>query len=168
MSVPLRVEDAGTFEFNSALPLRRHYVSRPMRRIAGIGAIAGLLTVVGLAGVGAVTLINSITTNSNLTLVGDSSTAGLQAVAGTAHRAYGYVTVAGSVSNVGNHRASNIEAIVELLDSENRTVQLDKAMVQYAAVPAGDAAPFRVIVPDDASAVGYRLSFKHSDGRSIN
>ena len=168
MSVPLRIEDVRVVECEMQRPLRRRRVSRRMRRLAGVGTISVILSVLGLAGVGAVTLLNGITSASNLHLVGDASSAGLHAVAGSAHRAYGYVTVTGSVTNTGSRRTSNVEAIVELVDSENRTVQLDKAIVAFAAVPVGDAAPFRVIIPDDSNAIGYRLSFKHPDGRSID
>ena len=168
MSVPLRIEEVGIVEFDAPQPLRRKRLSRRMRRLAGVGAIAALFSVLGLAGVGAVTLLNNITSSSDLRLVGNASTTSLHAVTGSAHRSYGYVTVSGSVYNVGGKRASNVEAIVELLDSENRTVQLDKAVVAFASVPSGDSAPFRVLVQDDKAATGYRLTFKHTDGRSIN
>ncbi len=168
MSVPLRIEHATVAECKPQRPLRRRRAPRRARQLAGIGAICGLLSVLGLAGVGAVTLLGGLTSHGDLKLVDNGTTSGLQAVAGTAHRAYGYVTVTGSVENTGNRGRSNVEAIVELIDSQNRTVQVDKSMVAFAAVPAGDSAPFRVMVQDDATATGYRLSFKHPNGRSIN
>jgi hypothetical protein len=168
MSVPLRIEHISVDERDVPRPLRHRRVSRRMRRLAGFGAISALLSVLGLAGVGALTLLNCITSTSNLQLVGSGSTGALHAVAGSAHRSYGYVTVSGSVSNTGSHRTSNVEAVVELIDSQNRTVQLDKSTVAVAGGQPGDTSPFRVIVQDDPSAVGYRLSFKHPDGRAID
>jgi hypothetical protein len=168
MSVPLRIEHASVVEYNVSRPLRRRRVSRGMRRIAGIGAVTALLTVLGLAGVGAVTILNNVSTAANLNPVSAVSSSSLHALAGSAHRAYGYVTVTGSVTNTGAHGTSNVQAIVELIDRENRTVQLDKAMVEAATVAAGNSAPYRVIVQDDANAVSYRLSFQHPDGRAID
>lgn len=168
MSVPLRIAYPCGAEHNVPRPLRRRRVSRRARRLAGVAAISALLSVLGLAGFGAVTLLNGITSGSDLHLAGEGSSAGLHVASVTARRAFGYVTVTGSVSNAGRSRASNVQAIVELVDSQNRPVQLDKAMVAFAAVPAGDSAPFRVMVRDDSSAKAFRLSFKHPDGRSIN
>lgn len=168
MSVPLRIEHSGV-----ASPERCHFtprrrrISRPVRRMAGIGAISAALSILGLAGVGAVTLLHGLAGSSDLHLLNTGSSSGLSAVMGSAHRANGYVTVTGSVSNRSGRLASNVEAVVELIDAQNRTVQLDRSMVAFASVPSGNCAPFRVIIPDDSNATGYRLSFKHPDGREL-
>jgi hypothetical protein len=168
MSVPLRIEE--TAPAKSVLKphyVRKRRISRRARRLIGVGALSATLSILCLAGYGAATIIHGLSAGRDLPLIGAGSANGLSAVMGSARRADGYVTVTGSVSNIGSDRKADIEAVVELVDSQNRTVQVDKSMVAFASVPSGQTAPFRVMIPDDTTATGYRLTFMHPDGRAI-
>jgi hypothetical protein len=57
---------------------------------------------------------------------------------------------------------------VELLDSQNRTLQMQTALIAYDPLPVGQAAPFRVEMADNAHAAGWRVSFRQMLGAPLN
>ena len=173
MSVPLRVE---CYRFEDAEPFKiskpstktvRRRVIRPFSRLVTISAISIVFSVLGLAAVGAMTLMRGFAAGGDLKPIGQSSFGPLSSVVGSVHRSEGFVTVTGSVSNPGGAAASDVQAIVELVNGKNQTVQIERAMIAFGGVSAGQSSPFSVTVTDEPTAVGYRLNFRHADGRSI-
>jgi hypothetical protein len=85
-----------------------------------------------------------------------------------AERRLGFVTVVGNVINRSRHTQPRVEAIVELLDGHDQTVQVESSLLPFDPLGVGESAPFRVELPDDAHAVAYRVRFKHFLGSRLD
>ena len=170
MSVPLRVEQFVVMPTQSgdcfAAPVPKR-VSRHVRKFVAISVISGVLSILALAAVGAMTLLHGLGGGPELCQVASSANTHMSSTVGSVRRANGYVTVVGTVENLAGAGASQVVAVVELTNSENHAVQVEKAMLPYSKVEAGHSSPFCVVVPDDAGAVGYRISFTRADGQAI-
>jgi hypothetical protein len=106
---------------------------------------------------------------SGLHLIASPSPKGRVALgSATVERRLGYVTVTGAVVNCSARSLSRIEAVVELLDRQNRPLQLESGLVTFDPLPKGESSPFRVELPDNARAVAYRVRFKQLLGAALN
>jgi hypothetical protein len=85
-----------------------------------------------------------------------------------AERRLGFVTVTGDVKNRSAKSQSRVEAVVELLDSRNHTLQMESSLIAFDPLAAGESAPFRVELADDPNAVAYRLHFKRLLGPRLD
>lgn len=75
-------------------------------------------------------------------------------------RSAGFVTVTGNFRSQAPRPLYDLEAVVELLDSRQRTLVVEDSLVPFSPVRPGDAAPFQVEVQDAPQAVAYRVSFR--------
>jgi len=173
MSLPMRWEDPESYEpipvpTLTLKPTRKTRLSRRqrVRAFCGIVALSGLC---GLAIVGAATVVNALRPAPQLRLVA-SSDFGAKATLASASvdRKLGFVTVSGTVLSHNSQALPRVEAVVELLDAQNRTVQVEDGMVSFDPLPPGQAAPFHVEVTDVPQAVGYRVRFRQLDGLCLN
>ena len=171
MSLPMRWEDPEAYEPTLVLadkPVRRTRLSR-RRRVRAIGVFTGLSIVCGLAAIGAGSIVSALRPAPELHLV---ATTGLGAkttlASASVERKLGFVTVSGSVLSRNSKAMPRVEAVVELLDAQNKTVQVDSGMVAFDPLPSGEAAPFRVEVTDVPQAVAYRVRFRQLDGLCLN
>lgn len=172
MSLPMRWEDPEVVEsipVPAMKPIRRAGLSRRQR----LRAICGFITlsaVCGLAVIGANSVVNALRPAAELHLAASSVGAGVKATLASAsvERKLGFVTVSGTVLSRYGQAMPRVEAVVELLDAQNRTVQVDSGMVAFDPLPAGEAAPFRVEITDVPQAVGYRVRFRQLDGFCLN
>jgi len=80
---------------------------------------------------------------------------------------YGYVTVYGDVENHTNKTLRNVEAVVELLDSQRHVVGVDSAVTEIAALRPGEESPFRVQSLQPNGVAAYRVRFRQLLGPSI-
>ena len=169
-NLPLRVEEFDHSESESVFHKRTastRRISKKYRMFVMLAAVSGLMSVLCLASIGAVTLYHGVFGSAELRCMTSTSAAGLDANVGNVHRDCGYVTVTGSVANNLNMKAAGLEAVVELVDASNRTIAVDRSGIAFNSVAPGQTAPFSVMVRDNNSAVGYRVTLQHSDGRSI-
>ena len=172
MSLPLRW-DQPELPAHAEQPLRSPHRRRRPARIARIFAAITLLTagssVLVLAGVGARTAWSNIHAGSDLKLI-DPVIDRPQVALSTpsVERRLGFVTVTGTVANAASIAQHNVEAVVELVDPENRTVRMESAMIAFDPLGPKQSAPFRVEIPDDSRAVGYRVRFKKLSGESLD
>src|SRR5581483_9919082 len=83
-------------------------------------------------------------------------------------RRLGFVTVTGDVRNQSARSQSRVEAVVELLDSRNHTLQMESSLIAFDPLAAGESAPFRVELADDPHAVAYRVHFKRLMGPRLD
>jgi hypothetical protein len=83
-------------------------------------------------------------------------------------RNLGFVTVTGNLHNLSARPLSHVEAVVELLDPQGGTVKMESALIGQDTLAAGENAPFRVEMEDNAHAVGYRVHFRKLLGSSLN
>ncbi len=169
-SLPLRAENFNHTVSESVFQKRSataRNVNRKYRMVAIIAAFCGLIGILLLASVGTVTIYHGVFGSTDLRCMTTASTGGLAANVGDVHRDCGYVTVTGSVANSQDMQAAGVEAVVELLDASNRTIAVDRSGIAFNSVSPGQSAPFSVMVRDNSSAVGYRITLQHSDGRSI-
>jgi uncharacterized iron-regulated membrane protein len=167
----MRWEDAEVFEPTPVLtmkPNRKTRLSRRLRLRALFGVVAlGMLC--SLAAIGATSVIRALRPAANLRLVASPGTGAKATLASASvERKLGFVTVSGSVLSRNGQAMPRVEAVVELLDAQNRTVQVDAGMVAFDPLPAGEAAPFRVEVTDSPQAVAYRIRFRQLDGLCLN
>jgi hypothetical protein len=127
-----------------------------------------LSTVCGLAVIGAMSVVNALRPPSDLHLVRSSDTGARATLASAAvDRKLGFVTVSGTVLSRNPQALPRVEAVVELLDADNRTLQVESGMVAFDPLPSGQAAPFQVEVTDVPQAVGYRVRFRQLDGQYL-
>lgn len=179
MSVPMRKEDLERYApvptpTPAEPPLRvehtrrrpRPSLRRRLRAALGIGVFSALC---GLTIFGAGAAVNALRPAPGLHLI-SSPEAGAKAVLDSAsvERKLGFVTVSGTVLSHAGKSMPRVEAVVELLDAQNRTVQVESGMVAFDPLPSGQAAPFRVDVTDVPQAVGYRVRFRQADGFCLN
>lgn len=164
MSVPLRWQEPEITQepiHAPRIPLRRRPSRRTkrMRVTLAVGAaclLMGACTALGIR-IGSASVNNA----QGLHLVSAPSSSGRVTLTNaTLERHLGFVTVTGNVFSRAKNAVPNVEATVELLDSKNQTVQMGAALIAYDPLPAGQSAPFRVEMLDDARAVGYRVRFR--------
>ena len=155
---PLRIEQ----------PLRRTRIfSR--RRLRAVDGVTAVVTLCGLAIVGAGTVLGALRPTAELQLIASSGSGAKATLASASvERKLGFVTVSGTVLSHDLQALPRVEAVVELLDAQNKTVQVDSSMVAFDPLPSGEAAPFRVAVTDVPRAVGYRVRFRQLDGLCLN
>ena len=169
----MRWEDPEPFEPTPAptpvmRPVRRARLSR-RQRLRAAGALLMLSAVCGLAVIGAVSVVNAFRPAPALHLVRSSDTgARATLTSASVDRKLGFVTVSGTVLSHNPQALPRVEAVVELLDADNRTVQVESGMVAFDPLPSGQAAPFQVEVTDVPRAVGYRIRFRQLDGLCLN
>ena len=173
MSLPMRWEDPESNETISVptlslKPMRKARLSRRQRLRAFCG-VAAFSALCGLAIIGACSVVNALRPTPELQLR-TSSEAGAKATlaSATVERKLGFVTVSGSVLSHNSQALPRVEAVVELLDAQNRTVQVESSMVAFDPLPSGQAAPFQVEVTDVPRAVAYRVRFRQLDGLCLN
>jgi hypothetical protein len=149
-------------------PKRRARLSRRQRLRAACAVIA-FSTLCGLAVIGAASVVSALRPTTELHLVASSDTgAKATLVSASVDRKLGFVTVSGTVLSRNSQAIPRVEAVVELLDAQNRTLQVESGMVAFDPLPSGQAAPFRVEVTDVPQAVGYRVRFRQLDGLCLN
>jgi hypothetical protein len=179
MSLPMRWEALEPYETKSApvetAPLltieksvRKTRLS-VRRRLRAVGGVIAFTALCSLALVGAGTVVNALRPATELRLAPTSGTAAKATLASaSAARKLGFVTVSGTVLSHNSKALARVEAIVELLDAQNKTLQVDSGMVAFDPLPSGQAAPFRVEITDAPEAVAYRVSFRQLDGFCLN
>jgi hypothetical protein len=149
-------------------PLRR----RRTRRAKGVRlllSLVGCVAIVALAGAGVRSLALGEGRADALHLAVTAPTSGQVTLLGAkTERRLGFVTVTGSVANRSAHAQSHVEAVVELLDAHNRTLQLESSLVSFDPLDKGETAPFRVELADDSHAVGYRIHFRQLLGPRLD
>ncbi len=169
MSVPMRWERMEPASPPVApSPLRRR---KPRRRRALRVAVLlfGSLGMFGLAAVGVRSLALSIGAPPTLTLARFAPSGGQVALVGAqAERRLGFVTVTGNVVNHSHNAQPRVEAVVELLDPQNQTVQMESSLLPFDPLDKGESAPFRVELTDDTRAVAYRVRFKQFLGSRLD
>lgn len=179
MSLPMRWEDPEAYEPTpaptpAAPPLRMEKAQRKARtsvrrRVRAVCGIVVFATLCGLAVVGAGSVVNAMRPTPGLHLIA-SSDVGAKAVLNSSsiERKLGFVTVSGTVLSHTSQALPRVEAVVELLDAQNKTVQVESGMVAFDPLPSGQAAPFHIEVTDVPQAVGYRIRFRQLDGLCLN
>ena len=182
MSLPMRWDNPESYEPTPGpalvvKPMRKARLSRrqSLRAFCGVIVLAALCGVkvlaalCGLAAAGAAGIVGALRPAAELQLVA-SSEAGAKATLASAsvERKLGFVTVSGTVLSHNSQAIPRVEAVVELLDAQNRTVQVESSMVAFDPLPSGQAAPFQVEVTDIPQAVAYRVRFRQLDGLCLN
>jgi hypothetical protein len=168
----MRWEHGSEPEAPSALPgtsLRRRRASRRSRlvRLTLCGALCSVLG--GLTVVGTQSALNAARAAAGLHLVASSAPKGKVALgSATVERRLGYVTVTGDVVNRSARSLTRIEAVVELLDKQNRPLQLESGLITFDPLPRGESSPFRVELPDNVRAVAFRVRFRQLLGAALN
>jgi hypothetical protein len=169
MSVPMRWERRiEPISPPAAPPLRRR---KPRRaRVLRTALIwIGCLGLLGSVAVGVHSMAFNASAPSLLRLARVAPSRG-QVVMGAAQaeRRLGFVTVTGSVTNRSRSAQPRVEAVVELLDRRNQTVQVESSLLDFDPLGVGDSAPFRVELPDDTHAVAYRIRFRRLLGPRLD
>jgi hypothetical protein len=171
MSMPLRWEEPPSQEpvdSPQSTPKRRRRTA-PIRRMIGATLILTLALSVGtLTTIGAQSVWNSVRPAQTLRLDarpgGSEVSTGLPAV----ERHLGFVTITGSIASHVDRPLAQVEAVVELLDSQNQTVQLESGLIAFDPLMPGQTAPFRVDLPDNTRAVAYRIRFRQLSGAALD
>lgn len=171
MSLPMRWEESTPSPVTAPdwSPKHRRRTVPALRLAIAATILLSILSILGLAGVGAMTVFHHWSVAPELqpvTEIAPGSKVALGLV--TIHRQLGFVTVTGSVASQITSPLSDVEAVVELLDSQNRTLTMESAMISFRLLSPKQSAPFRVEVPDDSHAVGYRIHFKKLDGEALD
>ncbi len=83
-------------------------------------------------------------------------------------RRVGYVVIAGSVVNRAPATLVRVEAVVDLLDADRRTLSTQTAMIDRDSIAPGQASRFQLVMPDEPVAKAYRLHFKRMYGADLN
>ena len=166
MSVAMRWEMEAEPE-NPAAPLKRRAPRRRNRLRAMIVISLAVLLSAGV-GVAAQKTIQALRPAPDLRL--DNSGPGSQVglTGASVERRLGFVTITGSVTNRQAANLPQVEAVAELLDAQQRPVQMEAALVGSRALGAQANAPFQVILPDNAQAVSYRVRFRELAGADLN
>ena len=100
----------------------------------------------------------------------DAAPAGTMAtaVAPKIVRHVGFVVVTGRLVNRTGASLDRVEAVVDLLDGDRRTLSTQAAMVERDSIAPGQAASFQLAMVDVPEAQAYRLRFKKLYGSDIN
>ncbi|HZP81136.1 MAG TPA: FxLYD domain-containing protein [Chthonomonadaceae bacterium] len=169
MSVPMRwetpVETAAPERAPAPLRRRRVRRARRLRALLGLMGSAAILAL-GAAGVRSLALG---TRPAELRLLAAAPSSQQVRLGGAkVERRLGFVTVTGDVRNQSARSQSRVEAVVELLDSRNHTLQMESSLIAFDPLAAGESAPFRVELADDPHAVAYRVHFKRLMGPRLD
>ena len=152
---------------NPAVLLKRR---APRRRNRLRGMVVVSLAVLLSAGVGvaAQKTIQALRPAPDLRLdnSGPGSQVGLNGA--SVERRLGFVTITGSVTNRQAANLPQVEAVAELLDAQQRPLQMEAALISPHAFGARADAPFQIILPDNAQAVSYRVRFRELAGADLN
>ena len=172
MSVPLRWQEPEIIQeplFAPQPPLRRRAPRRVARMRVAFGLGVACLTMSACTALGFQIGKANAASTPTLRMVSMPAANGQVALTnGTLERKLGFVTVTGSVFSRAKHNLSQVEAVVELLDSQNRTLQMQSALVAYDPLPVGQSAPFRVEMSDNPRAAGWRVHFRQMFGASLD
>lgn len=169
MSAQLRQHDVArtqTFrESFSPLPKRNARPQRSGRWRVALGL--SMLMLCGVVGLGTSAAMRQ--TSSDLKLIREQTSGNRVALTTAAvERRLGFVTVTGTVTNHSRRSLPHVEAVVELLDEAGRTVGLESALLAFDTLRAGEQAPFRVEMQDQAHASGYRVHFRQLLGPAVD
>ncbi len=149
-------------------PMRKARLS-PRQRLRAFCGVTAFSALCGLATVGAFSIVNALRPAPALQLRTTPETGAKATLASASiERKLGFVTVSGTVLSRNSQALPRVEAVVELLDAQNRTVQVESGMVAFDPLPSGQAAPFQVEVTDVPQAVAYRVRFRQLDGLCLN
>jgi hypothetical protein len=77
-----------------------------------------------------------------------------------ATRRFGYVTVIGEARNLVQRPLSNVEAVVELYDSQNAIIAVESGLIGVRSLSPNDNAPFNVTLREPGHAVSFRVRFR--------
>lgn len=154
--------DASTDEGPVKTASLRGYLKRLIARTL-IGTAAVVLLVIGLF-----SLVLNGAQEPPLSL--DSTPAGTvaSAVAPKVVRHLGFVSVTGKMVNRSSATLDKVAVVVDLLDSNRRTLRTQSAMVALDKIAPGQATGFQCEMADDPKANAYRLHFKTLFGEDIN
>lgn len=83
-------------------------------------------------------------------------------------RRLGFLNVTGEVVNQTNNPLIHVEAVVELVDSVGKVVQTSSNLVEFDPLPARGKSGFSISLPDNTSALSYRVQFREMLGRNLN
>lgn len=171
MSMPMRWDHAVAPEASghSEAPLRRRRARKNRRPLRLMLAFVCCAIVGGTAVVGAQALFRAFQPVPALRLL-KSETPGTSVALSSAgvERSVGFASVTGNVENRTAKPLVNVEAVVELLDAQNKTLRVESALLAFDPLPAGVSSPFRVELMDDSRAVAYRVRFKKLLGPSLD
>ncbi len=172
MSVPLRWQDPADFQEPIPSPVlaprrRARRRTQPLRVITILSALCLAMSACTALGV-RIGRANAASASSLRLVSTPSATGRVLLTNASVERRLGFVTVTGNVFNRSHQKLSNVEAVVELLDSHNRTVQVESALIAFDPLPSGQAAPFKVEMPDSANAVGYRTAVRTMFGSPLD
>lgn len=170
MSVPLRWQDPEPTEpivFPTSSKIRKSRSAGRRRLRVFCGSVVAL-AFGSLAVIGAASLMPDRTSSSLHLLASNAAEARASLVSASSLRRLGFVSVTGSVLSHDRNALPKVEAVVELLDAQNHTVQVESGMVAFDPLPAGVDAPFHIEVTDVPQAVAYRIRFRQLDGVCLN
>jgi hypothetical protein len=174
MSVPMRWQqpvepiEPQKAEQRRTVP-QRQQSARRARRTRVNGAMFMLMTVCACAAVGLRFTGWQVAQQHGLTLVQTQSGHAQVALTGSSiERNLGFVTVTGNVQNRAAHSLAHTEAVVELLDAQNRAVGVESALIGQDSLAPHETASFRVEMEDNHHAVGYRIHFRKLLGSILN
>ncbi len=172
MSVPLRWQEPVEFQEPVSTPAlspqrRTRRRTKPLRAIAIMSALC--LTMSACTALGVRIGSANAAATSFLRMVSTPNANGRVLIANAnVERRLGFVTVTGSVFNRSHQKFSNVEAVIELLDSHNRAVQVESALIAFDPLPSGQSAPFKVEMPDSANAVSFRAGVRTMFGAPLD
>jgi hypothetical protein len=93
--------------------------------------------------------------------------AAIEVVEAAAHRDQTDLNIDGTLKNTGERVANELVIIVDVLDSDKRTLTTQKGGSDPVSIEAGEEGEFHARMPLPARAVYFRLSFEESGGRYL-
>jgi hypothetical protein len=169
MGYPLRWEQLAVRE--DSIPVVEKNPERPtslrsyFRKLIAVTA-AGSTLLIGV-GIG----VSSVYLNSGqarpLQLESVEAGTTVSAEAPQAVRSVGFVRVSGNLVNRSDVSLDKVEAVVDLLDGEKRTLRTESALVARNQIEPGQASGFSVEMHDDPAAAAYRVRFKQLYGEAL-
>jgi hypothetical protein len=128
----------------------------------------GLLFLLTLTVIGGITFAKSLAGPSALEFrTAPSPSHQVHVEATNASRQTDFVTVTGTIANNSSRSFASVEAIVELLDKQNRTLRVESALVPFVLSANSKSVPFQVVLPDDSHAVAYSVHFRQLMGPAL-
>lgn len=91
----------------------------------------------------------------------------IEVVEAAAHRDDSQLNIDGKLKNSGERTASELFIVVDVLDSDKRTLTTQQGASDPASVEAGGEAEFHAQMALPPRAVYFQLSFKESGGRYL-
>jgi|SRR5579871_2013748 len=171
MSLPLRWEEPSSPESPSTpshSPLRRRRRS-PAQRMLGSTLLFTLILSIGtLTAIGAQSVWAKVHADASLQL--DARPDGQQVTSSypAIERRLGFVTVTGNIVSHDPQPLHQVEAVVELLNAQHETIEVESGMIGFDPLMPGQTAPYRVDLPDNVHAAAYRIRFKQLSGATLN